>query len=98
MSKNEFLLDAVLLGVLSELHRTRGLRYRELKAKLNVSDSTLTNRLGLLKSHRLVKVVARSSETGRSYIVYRLTETGGRVVKELDAPNLLQKVSGLLPA
>ncbi|MBI2127290.1 MAG: transcriptional regulator [Thaumarchaeota archaeon] len=76
-------------------HRTKGLRYVELKESLNVSDSTLTNRLDKLRDHQLVELKAHASESGRNYITYQLTEIGREGVKRLNVPDLLERVDDL---
>lgn len=95
MSTKDFLLDAVILSILAELHKSDGLRYVDLKNRLNVSDSTLTKRLDKLREHNLIQVQARLSESGRNYIAYQLTETGRDVVNRLDIPDLLERLDEL---
>ena len=69
--KNHDLIDSVILEALNLLKKSQdGLRYGDLKLKLNISDSTLTNRLNKLKSYGLVKLEAKDSDLGRNYVVY----------------------------
>lgn len=90
MKKND-LMDSVILEALNLLKNNQnGLRYAELKSKLNISDSTLTNRLNKLKSYDLVKLEAKDSAVGRNYVVYGLTETGIKLVTKLDIDKILE--------
>lgn len=89
--KNGDLIDSVILETLDLLKKAEnGLRYVDLKAKLNISDSTLSNRLNTLKSYALVKLEARDIEVGRNYVVYGLTETGLNLVNKLDIEKILE--------
>lgn len=90
MSSNESLIDSATFGIMAELHNSEGKRYVELKHKLGIADSTLTKRLNILKSFRLVTIEAISDE-GHNYIVYKLTETGNKLVKEWNVQQVLER-------
>ena len=64
----------------------------DLKAKLNVSDTSLVNRLNKLKFAEYISAEAKISDVGRNYIVYVLTDLGAELVKELEIEKLLEKV------
>ena len=64
----------------------------DLKAKLNVSDTSLVNRLNKLKFAEYISAEAKISDAGRNYIAYVLTDLGAELVKELEIEKLLEKV------
>lgn len=89
--KNSDLMDPVILEALNLLKKSQdGLRYVELKSKLIISDSTLTDRLNKLKSYELVKIEAKDSKNGRNYVVYDLTESGTNFVNKLDIEKIIE--------
>jgi len=84
-------MDSVILEALNLLKKDQnGLRYVELKSKLNISDSTLTDRLTKLKYYGLVKLEAKDSDIGRNYVVYNLTESGIKLVTKLDIDKIIE--------
>lgn len=95
MNDNGFLLDVVTLSILAELSPSNSLRYVELRNRLNLSDSTLTNRLHKLRSRGLARLRANAGEMGRNYITYELTDRGRGVVEKLGIKDFLHKVDSL---
>ncbi|MGQ9718244.1 MAG: transcriptional regulator [Nitrososphaerales archaeon] len=93
--KKESLIDAVLLSILAKLYRSRGIRYVELKNKLNVSDSTLKNRLDRLRRRNLITIQAKRSESGRNYIAYTLTDMGKKIVEHVKVSDVLERFDEL---
>jgi len=92
LKKSDY-LDYIILETLNILHQSKnGLRYVDLRTKLNVSDTSLVNRLYKLKSLKYVELKPQISDTGKNYFAYTLTDTGIQLVKELDIEALLIKV------
>ena len=91
MQKKDY-LDHIILETLNLLHNSDGLRYMDLKSKLNISDTSLILRLDKLKSAQYIIPVAKITDTRRNYIDYTLTDTGIQLVKKLDIESLLIKV------
>jgi DNA-binding HxlR family transcriptional regulator len=92
MSVNNPLYDGIVLHILDELSHQE-LQYVDLKQKLEVSDSSLTKRLSDLRQIGFIRVEARTSEKGRNYIVYMLTEQGKGAVKDIDIHNFIKKTA-----
>ena len=85
--------DHVMLATLNQLHEVPdGLRFTELKAKLNVSDTSLVNRLNKLREAGYVTMDAKPGKKGRSYIAYVLTPSGIELVLALNISTLLETV------
>ena len=96
MKRSDY-LDHIVLDTLNHLSNvTDGLRYTELKTRLNVSDASMVNRLNKLKDAGYVTVVAKTKDTGRHYVSYSLTHPGIELVHVLDVPSLLKKVENQL--
>ena len=96
MKRNDY-LDHIVLDTLNQLSKTAdGLKFTELKTKLNVSDTSLVNRLNKLKDAKHVVMQARTSSTGRSYITYTLTSSGTNLVYALNVPALLEELENQL--
>ena len=92
MEKSDY-FDIINLETLNFLCKSdNGLRYIDLKAKLNVSDTSLVNRLKKLKYAEYISAEAKISDVGRNYIAYVLTDLGADLVKELEIEKLLEKV------
>lgn len=68
------------------------MRYSELKSKLNVSDTSLVQRLNKLKNAEYITSEAKIAETEKNYFAYTLTELGCQLVTKLDITKLLEKV------
>ena len=92
LEKSDY-LDHIILETLKILYQSEnGLRYMDLKSKLNISDTSLILRLNKLKTAEYIGTEAKVSDTGRNYIAYILTDFGVQLVKELDVEKLLNKV------
>jgi len=92
LEKSDY-LDHIVLEILNLLSKNdSGLRYNDLKTKLNVSDTSLVQRLNKLKSAEYIAPEAKISDTGRNYIAYILTDFGVQLIKELNIPKLLEKI------
>ena len=53
-----------------------GLRFTELKAKLNVSGASLVNRLNKLKDVEYITINAKTGKKSRAHVAYALTQSG----------------------
>ncbi|MCJ8306867.1 MAG: hypothetical protein HRU07_07460 [Nitrosopumilus sp.] len=96
MEKSDY-LDHIILETLNLLNKSKnGLRYGDLKLKLNVSDTSLVNRLNKLKTSNYVTSKAQITDIGKNYFAYTLTDFGIQLVKELDVEKLLNNVEKLL--
>ena len=96
VKRNDY-LDHIVLDTLGQLFKTsEGLRFTELKTKLNVSDTSLVNRLNKLKDAKYIAMNANTSNTGRSYITYTLTQSGINLVHALNVPALLKELENQL--
>lgn len=92
MEKSDY-LDHIILETLNELSQAdNGLRYVDLKSKLNVSDTSLVQRLNKLKDAEYVTSEAKMNDKGKNYFAYVLTDLGVQLFKELDVPRLLKIV------
>jgi len=92
LEKSDY-LDHIILETLNILHQSEnGLRYGDLKTKLNVSDTSLITRLNKLKNSDFVTSKAQISDSGKNYFAYTLTAFGIQLVKELDIVKLINKV------
>ena len=69
-----------------------GLRFTELKAKLNVSGASLVNRLNKLKDVEYITINAKTGKKSRAHVAYALTQSGVEPVDTLGVPTLLEKV------
>ena len=95
MRKKDY-LDYIVLETLNLLYNSDGLRYMDLKSKLNISDTSLLSRLDKLKTAQYIIPIAKITDTGRNYIAYTLTDFGIQLVKEFDIEALLIKVENQL--
>lgn len=88
-------VDAINFNILSELYEQGPMRYVQLKNRLNASDSSLTSRLNSLSNQKLVTVRPVLNDRGKNYFEYILTDSGKSLVKALDIPKILARLSEL---
>ncbi len=95
MEDFDFLLDPVTPKILMKLHPSGIKRYTDLREELNLSDSSLTNRLNELERRKLICATLHAPPRGRKQIVYQLTDLGKRVVRELNLHDFLESLNRL---
>ncbi|MDI1495926.1 MAG: hypothetical protein K8823_1234 [Cenarchaeum symbiont of Oopsacas minuta] len=95
MDKSDY-FDHIILEILNTLHQSSGLRYSNLKTKLNVSDTSLVNRLNKLKLADYIIPQVTINEFGKNNVVYVLTKNGDKLVDKLNIKELIQNVESQL--
>lgn len=88
------IFDKVCFQILADLFDNRaGMRFRDIKNRLTVSDPVVSNRLSLLKTHGLIEVSPVVEEaSGNKYFVYRITKEGIKFAEGVDIKNLMEEV------
>ena len=88
------IFDKVCFQILADLFDNRaGLRFRDIKNRLTVSDPVVSNRLSLLKTHGLVEVSpVLEEETENKYFVYKITRDGIKFAEGVDIKNVMEEV------
>lgn len=88
------IFDKVCFQILAALFDNReGLRFKDIKKRLTVSDPVISNRLSLLKVHGLVEVSpVMGEDMEANYFVYRITQVGIKFADRVDITTVLDAV------
>jgi DNA-binding HxlR family transcriptional regulator len=88
------IFDKVCFEILAILFDERkGLRFKDFKGKIAVSDPVLSRRLSLLKQHGLVQVSPIvDDETESKYFVYKITNEGIAFANRVAISDLMRAV------
>lgn len=88
------IFDKVCFEILAILFDDRkGLRFKDFKDKITVSDPVLSRRLSLLKKHGLVQVSPIiDDETESKYFVYKITNEGIGFANRVAISDLMRAV------
>ena len=88
------IFDKVAFEILSKLFENReGMRFKDFKKALSVSDPVISNRLSLLKVHGLVQVSPVIEDENERYFVYRITPDGIAFADRINISNLMESVA-----
>ena len=84
MSKNNDLLDPIIVNIMTKLKDIPEQRYQDLKNVLKISDATLSKKIKLLKAYSIIETNSTKNKIGRNFIVYSLTAIGLKMVEALN--------------
>jgi len=88
------IFDKVCFEILDLLHDERkGLRFKDFKDRVEISEPAISRRLSLLKKHGLVTVTPIvEEETESKYFVYRITDEGAAFAERIAISDLMRAV------
>ena len=95
LDKSDY-FDHIILEILNILHQSSGQRYSDLKTQLNVSDTSLVNRLNKLKLAEYIIPQITFNESGKNNINYVLTKKGNQLVNTLNIKDLIKNIEAQL--
>lgn len=87
--------DKTAFSILTRLYENpEGLRFRDLKKAIRITEPRLSRKLALLKSYRLVEVCPVLEEDDK-YFAYRITDEGKEFANYIQIQRFLEKVEQL---